>query len=256
MKSIASRENPDYKKLLRIVQRTKESRNLGRTIIDGPHLVADYRAHAGLPELLLVSESGWKRAEIGALMEQFPGVDVILLKDTLFKPLCGVESPAGIAAVIAVPKEIPAPIDGRCVLLDGVQDAGNVGSILRSSAAAGIRDVLLGPGCAAAWSMRVMRAAQGAHFRLRIRESADLGEFLRHYQGRSFATVVSGGISLHDAKLSGDVAWLFGSEGRGVRAELLLLVSESVTIPLSSGTESLNVAAAAAVCLFARTGRE
>lgn len=254
MKLISSRDNPAYKKLHRLAEDARECRKQGRTLIDGPHLVAAYREQVGLPELLLVSESGSGHTELQALIDAHAGSDIVLLKDALFKGLSGVDSPIGIAAVIRIPQETPIFTGGSCVLLDAIQDAGNVGSILRSSAAAGIRDIFLGPGCASAWSPRVLRAAQGAHFRQRIRESADLAQFLREYRGKSCATVVSGGMSLYDLRQSGDIAWIFGNEGCGVSPVLSALASRLVTIPMATHMESLNVAAAAAVCLFAAAG--
>lgn len=252
MKLISSRDNPIYKKLHRLAEDSRECRTQGRTLIDGPHLVAAYREQAGLPEQLLVSESGLGRPELRSLVQAHAAVDTLVLKDALFKSVSGVESPVGIGAVIRIPEMAPFA-GGSCVLLDGVQDVGNVGSILRSCAAAGIRDVLLGPGCANAWSPRVLRAGQGAHFRLRIRESVELDQFLRSFRGTSLATVSSGGVSLYSIPKAGDIAWIFGNEGSGVRPSVAALASGRVTIPMAANTESLNVAAAAAVCLFAMT---
>lgn len=255
MKQISSRDNPVYKRLCRLAADARECRKQGRTLIDGPHLVTVYREQVGLPELLLLSESGADRNEVRALVEAHSAADTLILRDPLFKALSGVESPVGVAAVIRIPEAAPPFAGGSCVLLDAVQDAGNVGSILRSSAAAGIRDIFLGPGCASAWSPRVLRAAQGAHFRLRIRESIDLERFLLDYKGKSLATAVSGGAHLHELPLSGDIAWLFGNEGRGVSIALSSLASQTVTIPMAAESESLNVAAAAAICLFAAAGK-
>lgn len=252
MKLISSRENTVFKKLHRLAEDARECRKQGRTLIDGPHLVMAYREQVGLPEQLLVSESRWEQPEIRAIVQAHGTADILVLKDSLFKLLSGVDSPVGVAAVIRIPEAVAPFEEGSCVLLDAVQDAGNVGSIMRSSAAAGIRDIFLGRGCASAWSPRVLRAAQGAHFRLRIREHCDLGQFLRDYRGSSVATVVSGGVAPQEANLSGDIAWLFGNEGQGVDPALLSLVSMRVTIPMASEIESLNVAAAAAICLFAK----
>lgn len=252
MKLIASFDNPTYKNLHRLVDDARASRKQGKTLIDGPHLVAAYHEQVGLPEQLLISESGRNREDIRELIESHAGIDTIILKDALFKTLSGVMAPVGVAAVIPIPQESPAMITGNCVLLDALQDAGNVGSILRTSAAAGISDIYFGPGCAAAWSPRVLRAAQGAHFRLRIRESVNLEQFLGNYQGISLATIVMGGVSPQELNISGDVAWIFGSEGQGVRPQLSALASRLVTIQMAAKTESLNVAAAAAICLFSR----
>jgi TrmH family RNA methyltransferase len=135
-------------------------------------------------------------------------------------------------------------------LLDAVQDAGNVGTLLRTAAAAGVRDVLLGPGCAGVWTPRVLRAAQGAHFGLRIREQVDLADFLENYPGNSVATVARAGQSLYALDLKSPAAWLFGNEGSGLAPALIAAARTRATIPLAAGTESLNVAAAAAICLF------
>ncbi len=250
MKTITSRDNPTLKQLRQLADDPREQRRTGRTLIDGPHLVEAYRTHVGLPATLVVSESGLSVAEVACLIEAHQGLEPLLLRDVLFRELSGTASPVGILAVIDIPTQPVGNIEGCCVLLDGVQDSGNVGAILRSAAAAGIRDVILSPGCAGAWTPRVLRAAQGAHFNLRIREQAALAAIIGGYSGRTFAAVAHGGAPLYSVDLLGDVAWLFGSEGQGISAELLSLADAGVTIPLAGDNESLNVAAAAAICLF------
>jgi TrmH family RNA methyltransferase len=168
----------------------------------------------------------------------------------LFREVSGVTTPVGILAVIPVPEPPTGPIEGSCVVLDAVQDAGNVGAILRTAAAAGIDNIILGPGCAGAWTPRALRAAQGAHFALAIREQIDLAGMLNTYEGRSVATVARDGRSLYSLDLSGAIAWIFGNEGAGISAGLVAAASHRATIPLATETESLNVAAAAAICLF------
>lgn len=250
MKAIASRENPSFKLLRQLAGDARERRQTGRTVIDGPHLVESYRTHVGLPVMIIVSESGLAVPEVVRLVQSHSELEPLLLRDALFRELSGNASPVGILAVIDIPQEPAGNIAGSCVLLDGIQDAGNVGAILRTAAAAGIRDVVLGSGCAGAWTPRVLRAAQGAHFHLYIRERAALAEIMRGYPGRTLAAVAHGGTSLYAADLRGDIAWLFGSEGQGISAELLAQAEVQVSIPLAADNESLNVAAAAAVCLF------
>lgn len=250
MKHIASRDNPTFKQLRLLAGDAHEQRNRQRTIIDGPHLVSAYRHRIGMPETLVVSESGLLNPEIQGLVNLYNRLDTLVMRDTLFRELSGTTTPTGILAVIDIPDAPTGSIKGDCILLDGVQDSGNVGSILRTAAAAGLHDIALGPGCAGAWTPRVLRAAQGAHFGLRIREHADLASIMRDFPGSTVATVALGGDSLYSLDLRGEVAWLFGSEGRGVSADLLSLATVGATVPLAAGTESLNVAAAAAVCLF------
>jgi TrmH family RNA methyltransferase len=220
-------------------------------LIDGPHLIEAYLERHGYPEILVASESGQTKDEIGALLSRCHGVETLTVPDALFRELSGVTAPVGLLAVIRIPENRSDVGEGSCVVLDAIQDAGNVGTILRSAAAAGIREVVLGPGCAGAWTPRVLRAAQGAHFNLHIREQVDLVQLIQAYAGTSIAAVARGGQSLYQLDLStGALAWIFGNEGAGVSESLAAQAQQRATIPLAPGNESLNVAAAAAICLF------
>lgn len=250
MKFISSRDNPTVKHLRQLADDPREQRRLGQTLIDGPHLLRAHRERVGMPRMLLISESGAHHDEITALLGQHEGVECLCVRDSVFRELSGVASPVGILALIDIPSVGDIEPMGHWLLLDAVQDAGNLGSLLRSAAAAGFLNVFLGPGCAGAWTPRVMRAGQGAHFSLRIQEHADLAALIRRYNGTVLTTDVSAGQSLFGVDLQRPVAWLFGSEGRGVDPSLAALADIRVTIPMNSEVESLNVAAAAAVCLF------
>ena len=248
-KVITSRDNPAVKALRALAADSREQRRLGRTVLDGPHLVAAYVERMGTPERLVVSESGLRNAEIGRLLE-VAAAEVLTVPDSLFRELAGMVEPVGLLAVIAIPEPPATQPTGNCVLLDAVQDAGNVGTILRTAAAAGIRDIALGPGCAGAWTPKVLRAAQGAHFCLRIREPVSLPGLIEQRRETVVAAVAQGGRSLYEEDLSGEVAWLFGNEGSGISPSLMTMAGHTVTIPMAAGSESLNVAAAAAVCMF------
>lgn len=246
-KLIASRENAIFKALRGLAE---DPRRQGRALIDGIHLVSTCLARGVVVNQLLLSESGSENAEIATLRRSAGDVDCVILRDSLFREISGVRTPTGIAAVIEIPPAPSGELSGDAVLLDAVQDAGNVGAILRSAAAAGVRDVLLGPGCAGAWTARVLRAGQGAHFSLAIREQVDLAAALAACPATSVATVASGGESIYAFDLTGPIVWLVGNEGAGLSPELVAAAKLRATIPLASGTESLNVAAATAVCLF------
>lgn len=249
-RTITSRDNPTIKALRALAADAREIRRQGRTLLDGPHLIEAYRRHGGIPEMLVVSDSGTGNAEVNCLLDGLDGVETLHLPDGIFREISGVATPVGILALIAIPEMVVESTKGSCVMLDAVQDAGNVGAILRTAAAAGVTNVLLGSGCAGAWTPRVLRAAQGAHFALHIREQVDLVDALRQYEGKSVATVASGGRSIYDLDLDGHVAWIFGNEGVGVDAKVMEAAALRAMIPIASSTESLNVAAAAAICLF------
>jgi len=144
---------------------------------------------------------------------------------------------------------------GDCVFLEGVQDAGNVGAILRSAAAFGLRHAVLSQGCADPWSPKVLRAAMGGHFSLAVTEAADLAVVLGGFAGTLVCTVVQGGSPLGQLELRGDIGWIFGAEGQGVSTSTAARAKVRATIPLAPGANSLNVAAAAAVCFYERARR-
>jgi TrmH family RNA methyltransferase len=252
MRQIASRDNPHFKALKKLCLSGRERRKTGLVLLDGMHLIEAYAQHFGQPAEIVISESGALRSEIAAYLAGAGArCASTLLADPLFAELATVETPSGIMAVVAQPKSahgLNQEVDA--VLLDGVQDPGNVGSILRSAAAAGFRQVLLSADCAHAWSPRTLRAAMGAHFQLEIHESSDLPAFLGGYQGQGVVTLLDAKTSLYAADLKCPVAWVFGSEGQGVRPEVVEATQLQVRIPMPGANESLNVAAAAAICLF------
>lgn len=251
MKYLSSRDNAGFKALKALATDAREQRRQALSLLDGSHLVAAYRDKVGLPARLILSEHGVAQPEIIALQATLAGTETLLLRDSLFAELSGVATPTGILALIPIPSP-PESLDcaGSCVLLDALQDAGNVGSILRTAAAAGIRDLFLGPGCAGAWTPRVLRAGQGAHFDLCIREYADLGKIMADFSGTTVAATAHDAKPLYRLDLSGRVAWLFGNEGRGVSPQLVSSARIRAAVPMAPGSESLNVAAAAAICLF------
>lgn len=252
MKHIASRDNPHFKALKKLCQSGRERRKTGLILLDGMHLVESYVQNFGIPEEIVVSERGAQRREIAHYLENgHAGKLVSVLADVLFDDLAIVETPSGIMAVVVQPRSSHGlNQETDAVLLDGIQDPGNLGSILRSAAAAGFRQVLLSPDCAQAWSPRTLRAAMGAHFMLDIHESCDLPAFLGGYRGKAVLTELDAPATVYALDLRGPVAWVFGNEGQGVRPEVAESTPISVRIPMPGATESLNVAAAVAVCLF------
>jgi TrmH family RNA methyltransferase len=249
---ITSHDNARFKALLRLQQSSRERRKAGRSLLDGVHLVSAYVEHAGTPVEIVVSEFAVQDAEIAALLTR-AGISPLVLADGLFRELSSVATPTGIIAVVETPRAPVVPASpGPCVMLEDIQDPGNLGSILRSAAAAGVEEVYLSRASVQAWSPRVLRAGMGAHFALRIFEGVDLHGLVQNYPGTVLATVRRAATPVHEADLRGRVALLFGNEGAGLSPELVEAAHQSVCIPMPGKAESLNVAAAAAVCLFER----
>jgi len=248
MTVIASRDNARVRRWRELTRNARARRKERRALIEGEHLIAAFLASGGKVAELVLSKTG--AAKFDALAKR-SGKSPVVLGDAAFKSLSDTEAPAGIAAEIALPhSNSDLKSSGNCVFLEGIQDAGNVGTILRSAAAFGIKDVVLGRGCADAWSPKVLRAGMGAHFAVHIRESADLAAAIGQFGGKVACTVVRGGKELKDADLSGRIGWIFGAEGQGVSEALAARAQLKVTIPLPGGAESLNVAAAAAICFY------
>jgi len=253
MKHISSRENPLYKELKHLASSSQARRKAGRTLLDGVHLCEVYLRHVGAPSLCVVSEDSISHPEVAALAEkcQTMRVQCIALPSALHVALSQVEHGIGLLFVIDTPRNnVPRRLTQAAVLLDNLQDPGNLGSILRSAAAAGINDIYCGKGTAFAWSPKVLRAGMGAHFLLNIFENVELPVVLQDAAIPVLATSSHAVQRIYDVDLREPVAWLFGHEGQGVSEALLELATRQVAIPHVGDVESLNVAASAAICFF------
>jgi TrmH family RNA methyltransferase len=244
---VTSRDNPLLVRLRKLAQDGGAYRRAGQIWIEGENLCAAWRARCGVPPQAVVSESGWQVPALQALARDV--ARVTLVSDSLFAGFSTLESPGRIGFVIDLPPRSAVLPLAASVILDRVQDAGNVGSILRSAAAMGVTQVLALKGTAALWSSKVLRAGMGAHFGLHlleVLEEADLDSLNLPW----VATSSHGGIDLPLAALPAPCAWVLGHEGQGVSDRLLARCTTRVRIPQPGGEESLNVAAAAAVCFY------
>ena len=246
MSVIRSRENPRVRRWAKLAADPRFRRDEKRALIEGPHLVAE-ALRAGIePIALIVSEAGLERPEIRALLG---GRQAAVLGGRIFALVADAQTPPGIAAEIAIPQPQGDPAK-TAVFLEGIQDPSNVGAILRSAAAFGAGEVVLDRACADPWSPKALRAGMGGHFRLGLRQVPDLEKALEGFAGITVCAVPAGGMLLKDSALRGRLGWIFGAEGRGVSEAVVRRAALKVTIPMAPGAESLNVAAAAAICLY------
>ncbi|MDN5819222.1 MAG: RNA methyltransferase [bacterium] len=249
---ITSRQNKTVKQLRALSQTQKLRDQTKTTILDGIHLSQSYLASGRVPLTCLVNQSGQSKAEISAILSSLPSeVEIINLADDIFDTISPVKNSAGIALIINYGNNSAASsLSVDTVLLDRVQDPGNIGTILRSAVAADVKSVLLSPGCANVWSPQTLRAGMGAQFQLDIYEAVDLKTAINNSQVPVYATSLQTSKSIYDIDLTQTSAWLFGNEGQGVADDLLTACTETVIIPQSANIESLNVAMSATVCLF------
>lgn len=253
MQHVHSRQNPRLRELARLIASSRDRRKARRCVLEGAHLCDVYCDRHGAPETLVVVDEAAGRPEIAALIARVPPSRVLAVPRPLFTEIATMPPEVGVLAVVASPHLTAAPPGRFCLLLEDLQDPGNVGTMLRTAAAAGVDQVVLSPHCAFAWSPKTLRAGQGAHFLTTIVEDVDLEAWSRDFRaqgGRVVATVARDGASLYASDLAGRIAIAIGNEGSGLSAALLACADLRVTVPMAPGSESLNAAAVAAIVLF------
>lgn len=244
---ISSRDNPLVKDLRRLSHDNGAYRRLGRVWLEGDHLCRAALTRGRQPIVAVFSESFWHQSG-----KEWSGYATknLVLTDAIHASISGLESAAPLGFVLEL-SPTPALAPGApTVVLDRVQDAGNVGSILRSAGAFGFRQVVALKGTAALWAPKVLRAGMGAHFGLQLIEGVDL-DFLDALKVPLVVTSSHQGELLHRKVPPFPCAWVMGHEGQGVSGALTARALTSVRIAQPGGEESLNVAAAAAICLHA-----
>lgn len=251
MKYIESRDNPTYKQALRIAQDRKVG-NPPLIWLEGIHLAQAWLEAGYEVEMAFFDSQRLAiEAELQAVATQLSVQQCLGLSAVLMRQLSQVEQGQGVGLLVQAPQyNERALINQSCMYLDRVQDPGNVGTLLRTMAAAGIKQAYLSPGCAWAWSQKVIRSAQGAHFVIQIHEQVPADIFIQRLTIPLYATALEDAVSLYSLRFPPQVAWVFGNEGQGVAPLLLEAAAQRVFIPQEAQVESLNVAAAAAVCLF------
>ena len=247
---ISSRDNPLYREFVDLAGSARERRRLGRSVLEGIHLCEAYLQRHGPPLSAIVSESGVLHPEASALLAQH-AVAPAIVTDTLFASLSTLAQGIGIAFIVQTPTpSLPDSIELDAVYLDRLQDPGNVGTLLRTCAAAGVKTVFTAPGTAWCWSPKVLRAGMGAHFHLSIHEAIAWPVVRERLRIEAIGTRASQAESLYRSELRAPCLWLLGSEGDGISPLVAADTDRWIRIPQSAGVESLNVATAGALCLF------
>lgn len=256
MKTITSADNADFKHALKLAEQARERKKTAQTLLDGEHLIRAYCDAGNLPEQLFVLEKCLEDALFTGVFKALNNAGwnqnkLIAVNAQLMRQLSSLDSPSAMVAVIGQPKNAAMPHhDADVVALENLQDPGNMGSILRSAAAAGFTHVVCSPDCVAAWSPKVLRAGQGAHFDLKITEGVYLNAYVDAAKQTSYALALQATTSIYDCDLRTPTIVLIGNEGAGLSPLLLKVAKVTVRIPMPGKVESLNAAAAAAICLF------
>ncbi len=260
LKTISSRDNPLVKRFAALSRSAPARKRDGMCLLEGEHLAQSYVARVGALEIIAIRDSGADAlTPVQAALAQH-SAEAVLVAPALFDSLSTLVSPSGALAIAAVPPCAALARTGFVLALDEVQDPGNVGTLIRTAAAAGVAQVWLSPGCAFAWSVKTLRAAQGAHFHTQVLEDVDLRVALSAFQGERWATLPRDigdvkTVSLFDARFSRNNALVLSNEGHGLSAAVLPALTGGLRIPMAAGVESLNVATAGAIILYGIFGQ-
>ena len=258
---ITARSNPWVQQWLRFQTKPALRKAAGVVWLEGEHLVVEAMSRMALGnyqiEALVLPDSETGRAALSRLSSQFAaskGLNIICLGESVYKLLCTVDSLPSICAVMRLKAILPADYSAPTVVLEGVQDPGNVGTLIRLCAAFAVPQVLLSAGCASAWSAKALRAGQGAQLAVNVLEDVDLTAAYCAFQLAKLPIAATslgkGSVALNHAILSRQMVWVFGSEGQGVSSITQQCATQLVHIPMQGGFESLNVGTAAAICLW------
>ncbi len=249
MKRIESRSNPLYKQLFK--WQSSAGRRDEPVLLEGIHLCEAFLALGRQPQYALFDQARIAEPQLARLIGSLSENVCCTLSASLLANLSSVDTDQGVVFVVKpASATLPDNLDGNMLWLDRVQDPGNVGTLLRTAAAAGITRVLASTGTASLWSPKVLRSGQGVHFSLRLHEHVDLLAATRNLKVPLIATTLRDATDLFDTKLPAQAAWVFGHEGQGVSQSLIDQAAMRVRVDHASTVESLNITAAAAICLF------
>lgn len=248
MDRINSPQNKRARYIKALQTKARLRRGEGQLVLEGDRLIGDALASGGKPSLALYAPESADYALIAKLQNR--KCELLPASNEILRYLSDTRQPSGLLAVFALPKPAIPRAPERIVILDAVGEPGNLGTILRTAAASGVKLAILGPGCVDPYNPKVMRAAMGAHFRLPVVEAgwSEIAGFCQDLP--MYAASAESPVSYADVEWHGAWGLIVGNEARGISREARRLAKAVVSIPMSGEVESINVASAAAVILF------
>jgi RNA methyltransferase, TrmH family len=249
---VSSRDNSLIKSIAALAKSPPARRAGGLCLLEGEHLIESYLDRIGTIDTLVMREDAQSHFSRFAAR----ATRTVVVASQLFDHLSALTTPSGVLALAKLPTPAPPCTRGFVLALDAVQDPGNVGTLIRTAAAAGVDQVWISDDSAFVWSVKTLRAAQGAHFHTQIVDGLSLQSALALFAGTVYATLprdVSGirVQSLFDAKFATDALLIVSNEGRGLTQALFPEVDAGLSIPMANRVESLNAAVAGSVALYA-----
>ncbi len=256
---ITARSNPWVQQWLRYQSKPAQRKAAALAWLEGEHLVVEALRRQGdfVLDALVLPHSAAGQASLKTLTTACPAAqafNIVWLGESVYTALCSMDSVPSVCAVLRLSPQTETTFTAPAVVLDGVQDPGNVGTLIRLCAAFAVPQVLLSAGCASAWSSKALRAGQGSQLAVQVIEDVDLAQAYAAYSAQGVAlaatSLAKGSMPLNQAPLTRRMVWVFGSEGQGVSLQTQQAATQRIHIPMQGGFESLNVGTAAAICLW------
>ena len=250
MKEITSVKNPQIQ-AIRELQKARNRREAGLFLAESMKMVREALSLSLCRTLIVDTKRQEDYAELIA-DAQAQGCDVLLVTEAIMQAVSEQKTPQGVLCTVAIPQE-PETLSGRLIVaMDGVQDPGNVGTILRTADAAGFDGALLGAGCADLYGAKTLRATMGSVFRVPVMRTDDLAASLEAMKARGYAVVATelGGEDFYTHCPRGNAVLVIGSEGRGVSQAVRDAATHHLALPMRGGAESLNAAVAAGIMIY------
>ena len=246
---ITSAQNAKIKLVRALLGRAKERREESAFVVEGVRLVEEAQSRGWRFRFALYNDSLSERGKLQVERLRSRGVDVEMVSDSLMKSLSETENPQGILAVLEF-MPLPVPNSPDFLLIpDQIRDPGNLGTLLRTAAAAGVQAILIPPETTDAFAPKVVRAGMGAHFRLPI-QPATWEEIEEHARLLQIYLADMNGQSCWETNLRQPLALVVGGEAEGASAEAYRLAKQKISIPMSGSVESLNAGVAGSVLMF------
>lgn len=246
---LESKDNPKIKHLRGLIEQNTYRKKQGQTVLEGTHLCLAWLEQSRQITSIFTTEKAIEHEDFDKIAEQYKGT-VFVIGESLYKELSTLGTSLACLAVVDIPSSSQSlNFDADTLILENIQDPGNVGTLLRSAAAAGIKQIVSTKGSASLWSPRVLRAGMGAHFAVHTYENVDLQDILSKFTIPVYVTSSHEAESLYSKDLKQESVWILGNEGQGV-SDYALANAAAVSIPQPGGQESLNVAIAGSICFF------
>ncbi|WP_143823544.1 TrmH family RNA methyltransferase, partial [Moraxella equi] len=249
MNLITSKDNPTIKHAHALLTHHRTRKKSGQTVIEGVHLLDALLKQGLTPHKVILSEFSLQNDEVAPLLANIAKKDIIITTNALYKDIRTLGDGVDIMAIIDTPTLTLGTVTGDCLILDGLQDAGNIGTLLRTASAVGITTIITTPATAHLWSPKCLRAGMGANFALSIHEHIPTDEILAKVKTPLYATSSHTNKVIYHHDLTAPIAWVLGHEGQGVSDDFLQNATP-IALPQPNGQESLNVGVAGSVCFY------